>query len=247
MGTHFPNCVRSPKPTFSLFIFTLESRTDRHGVVVRPHEAQVGDDPRGAGGQGAAGVQHRTALRPHRVRQGKHAGPDQLQEQQEAAGAGEGLRPPLQHGPRGCQGDVDRAPQDRKGQEEVEASEQGPIHPEDVPQGRLGHPRPQEPARLGGRQRTRHSVEQERKRERVLSGKKYKSIAAVSFPGKMSECLMLRMLENSYKNQRVVKGTWMTVFWLSLAELGIYRSVNQHRNSLKIVKSVLSATLKFSL
>ena len=43
------------------------------------------------------------------------AGPDQLQEQQEAAGAGEGLRPPLQHGPRGRQGDVDRAPQDRKG------------------------------------------------------------------------------------------------------------------------------------
>ena len=36
-------------------------------------------------------------------------------------------------------------------------------------------------------------------------------------------------------------------FWLPLAELGIYRSVNQHRNSLKIVKSVLSATLKFSL
>ena len=132
-------------------------------------------------------------------------------------------------------------------QEEVEAGEQGPVHPEDVPQGRLGHPRPQEPARLGGRQRTRHPVEQERRRERVLSGKKYKSITAVSFPGKMSECLMLKMLENSYKNQRVVKGTWMTVFWLSLAELGIYRSVNQHRNSLKIVKSVLSATLKFSL
>ena len=87
----------------------------------------------------------------------------------------------------------------------------------------------------------------EQKRERVLSGKKYKSITAVSFPGKMSECLMLKMLENSYKNQRVVKGTWMTVFWLSLAELGIYRSVNQHRNSLKIVKSVLFTTLKFSL
>ena len=43
------------------------------------------------------------------------AGPDQLQEQQEAAGAGEGVRPPLQHGPRGRQGDVDGAPQDRKG------------------------------------------------------------------------------------------------------------------------------------
>merc|ERR1711879_769545 len=130
-------------------------------------------------------------------------------------------------------------PQDRKGQEEVEAGEQGPVHPEDVPQGRFGHPRPQEPARLGGRQRTRHPVEQERK--------KYKSIATVSFPGKMSECLMLKMLENSYKNQRVVKGTWMTVFWLPLAELGIYRSVNQHRNSLEIVKFVLFSTLTFPL
>ena len=57
-------------------------------------------------------------------------------------------------------------------QEEVEAGEQGPVHPEDVPQGRLGHPRPQEPARLGGRQRTRHPVEQESERKNVLSGKR---------------------------------------------------------------------------
>ena len=57
-------------------------------------------------------------------------------------------------------------------QEEVEAGEQGPVHPQDVPQGRLRHPRPQEPPRLGGR-RTRHPVERE-KRVRVVSGKKQK-------------------------------------------------------------------------
>ena len=45
-------------------------------------------------------------------------------------------------------------------QEEVEAGEQGPVHPQDVPQGRLRHPRPQEPPRLGGR-RPRHPVDPE--------------------------------------------------------------------------------------
>ena len=57
-------------------------------------------------------------------------------------------------------------------QEEVEAGEQGPVHPQDVPQGRLRHPRPQEPPRLGGR-RARHPVER-KKRVRVVSGKKQK-------------------------------------------------------------------------
>ena len=51
----------------------------------------------------------------------------------------------LQHGVRECQGDVDGSSEDRQGQEEVQASEQGPLHLEDVPPWRFGHPRPEEP------------------------------------------------------------------------------------------------------
>ena len=65
-------------------------------------------------------------------------------------------------------------------QEEVEAGEQGPVHPQDVPQGRLRHPRPQEPPRLGG-QRPGHPVDPPREEESLsCSGRKN----IVSFPGK---------------------------------------------------------------
>ena len=63
----------------------------------------------------------------------------------------QGLRPSLQHGPGGRQGDVDREPQDREGQEEVQARQQRQVHFKDVPQRGLGHPGTQEPT--GGSRR----------------------------------------------------------------------------------------------
>lgn len=48
-------------------------------------QAKVGDDPRGAAEAWGGGVQHWTPVRPHTVGQEQHAGPHQLQKQQEAS------------------------------------------------------------------------------------------------------------------------------------------------------------------
>ncbi|EFJ20681.1 hypothetical protein SELMODRAFT_443745 [Selaginella moellendorffii] len=66
------------------------------------------------------------------------------QEQQEAAGARQGIRSPLQHGAGERPRDVDGGAQDGQGEEEGQAREQGPVHQQDVPPRRLGHHRAQE-------------------------------------------------------------------------------------------------------
>lgn len=47
----------------------------------------------------------------------------------------------LQHGPGECEGDVDGGSKEWEGQEEVQASQQGSLHLQDVPAGRLCHHR----------------------------------------------------------------------------------------------------------
>ena len=93
-------------------------------------------DSWGARGEGARGVPNGTSQGPHWLCEEQHPSSDQLQvgasrglepylvkthlwlctqEQQEAAGQGEGFRPPLQHGVGGGEGDVDWVAQDRQG------------------------------------------------------------------------------------------------------------------------------------
>ena len=121
---------------FRFTAFLSCSRTPRHNDA---DEAQVRNVVRRTAVPRGRGIQHGTAFRPDHVGQEQHPSPDQLQEQQETVGAGEGVRQALQHGPGERQGDVDRAAEARQGQEEGQAREQGPVHFQDVPEGRLGY------------------------------------------------------------------------------------------------------------
>ncbi|KAJ8546987.1 hypothetical protein ON010_g11247 [Phytophthora cinnamomi] len=100
-----------------------------------------------AGGRG--GVPEGPALGAHAQRQEQLAGAHQRAQQPQAAGARQGLRPPLQHGAGERQGDVDRGAQVGQGQEGGQARQQGPLRQQDVPARGLGHHRATEPARLG--------------------------------------------------------------------------------------------------
>merc|ERR1712188_78042 len=104
----------------------------------------------GAREEGGGGVQDGAALPSHDVREDEHADSRELPEQQEAPGAGEGLRQTLQHGPGGREGDVDGDSENGEGQDGVEANQKGEVHQQNVSQGRLRDSRPSESKLAGG-------------------------------------------------------------------------------------------------